>query len=46
MNELKCKCGGPGEPDHSCPYAEDVHGDTTKVCNCCDECRNECIMDI
>jgi len=42
----KCKCGKPGKPDHTCPFAEDVHDDDVSQCNCCDSCQHECAMDI
>lgn len=44
--ENKCDCGKEGEPEHTCPYREDVHGDYTTVCNCCVDCQNECCADI
>lgn len=31
---------------HSCPFSEDIVGDDTAICNCCDKCTNECAMDI
>ena len=46
IDYLVCKCGGVGQEDHVCPFAEDVHGDTQTLCNCCDDCQNECYMDI
>ncbi len=42
-----CKCGkNPEEASHTCPYSEDIHGDSESMCNCCDSCRHECAMDI
>lgn len=41
----KCKsfdCDNDAEELHSCPYAEDVHGDSESQCNCCESCRNKC----
>lgn len=47
VTENKCgRCEKPGEPDHSCPFAEEIHDNYDKQCNCCDECRHECLMDI
>ena len=43
---ILCKCGKPGEKDHTCPYAEDICGDNEFLCNCCSECEHECCMDI
>lgn len=31
-----------GVDDHTCPFAEDVNGDSETLCNCCDSCRGEC----
>lgn len=36
----------PAEPEHSCPYAEEISDDYETLCNCCDECRSECSMSI
>ncbi len=45
--QLKCQgCGGKGEEIHSCPYAEEINDNFQKICNCCDACRHECLMDI
>ena len=41
-----CRCGSPGEPSHTCPYAVDIHGDYEWTCNCCDGCTGECAADI
>jgi hypothetical protein len=49
-NELekkeKCKCGNSPQELHTCPYAEDVQGDSITLCNCCSDCENQCIADI
>lgn len=39
----KCMCCGTNDADelHSCPLAEEVHGDTTP-CNCCSTCSMNC----
>tara|TARA_R100001244_G_C5153594_1_gene130071 strand:+ start:484 stop:627 length:144 start_codon:yes stop_codon:yes gene_type:complete len=44
--ENKCKCGEDGRGKHTCPYAEDIGGDYETLCNCCDECQDQCCMDI
>lgn len=31
---------------HTCPFKEEIKNDTSSTCNCCDECRNECAMDV
>jgi hypothetical protein len=41
----KCTCGDYNE-SHTCPFAEDIHGDSESLCNCCDYCTHECAMDI
>ena len=42
----KCKCGNPGEEEHTCPYKEEINGNSKTLCNCCNKCRHECLMDI
>lgn len=42
----KCRCGKPGSPLHTCPFASDVENDNKSLCNCCDDCTSECAMDI
>lgn len=45
--EIKCDhCDNPGEELHACPFAEEIHGVTDEVCNCCSDCTYECAMDI
>ena len=39
------KCGKNPSKLDACPYDEDVN-DTKRECDCCDECRHECLMDI
>lgn len=39
-------CGGPGEAEHTCPYAEDINDDHVTLCSCCEVCRDECCDDI
>lgn len=41
----KCSCGAVGTEDHTCPYADELHGDTS-TCNCCDNCTKNCADDI
>lgn len=36
----------PAEEPHTCPYAEDVNDDHETLCDCCDECREQCANDI
>ena len=45
--EKMCKCGkNPAEEPHTCPYAEEIGGDSETLCTCCEDCRYECAMDI
>lgn len=30
---------------HTCPLEEDLYDDYVFACNCCDKCKNECLMD-
>ena len=30
---------------HTCPYKEEIRGDET-LCDCCDDCKSECNMEI
>lgn len=41
-----CQCGNPAERLHTCPYKEDINGDSETKCNCCVTCQNQCAMDI
>jgi len=31
---------------HTCPYAEDIDGDSETLCNCCDSCWSDCSDEI
>ena len=39
------KCGSPVKIEegtyHTCPYGEEIHGDS-RLCNCCDVCLRNC----
>lgn len=43
---LKCGCGNDGESSHTCPFKEEINGDSETECNCCDDCKHQCAMDI
>jgi len=45
-NDYICKCGGDGAGLHTCPFAEEIHDDHESLCNCCEECTENCAMDI
>jgi hypothetical protein len=40
------RCSNIAEPDHGCPYAEDINGNYDFKCNCCRDCIQECCDDI
>lgn len=43
----KCgNCDNEAQPLHTCPYNEDIHGDSETLCDCCSECEHQCAMDI
>lgn len=42
----KCRCGETSERLHTCPFAEEINGDSETLCNCCSECEHQCAMDI
>jgi len=35
-----------GEPEHTCPYQEEINDNHEVMCNCCDECRQQRVWDI
>lgn len=41
----KCKCGNPATEPHPCPSAVEIYDDESP-CNCCEDCEDECAMDI
>ena len=48
VGSIKCQTCGKNEAtdNHPCPFAEDVQGDNESMCNCCEECCNQCACDI
>jgi len=36
----------PAAEPHPCPYKKEINDDETTLCNCCEECKRECIDDI
>jgi len=43
----KCKCSvNDAQPDHTCPYRQDINDDNKTLCNCCDSCQQNCADDI
>ena len=41
-----CDCGNNVESLHTCPYREEINGDSETLCNCCSDCEHTCAMDI
>lgn len=39
-------CKGEPKDWHPCPFSVDVDGDDETLCNCCDECEDNCADDI
>lgn len=33
-------------PKHICPYKQDINDDSETLCNCCEECKEQCADDI
>ena len=46
MCDVDNYCDNEPKAPHTCPYREDVYGDYTTKCTCCDECRKQCAYDI
>jgi len=51
MTKKRCdrdSCENPVESDelHPCPFDEEINDNHDARCNCCEECTNECAMDI
>ena len=43
MKKLCDSCGkNPANEPDTCPYAKEFNYDEFGLCNCCDECRQEC----
>ena len=41
-----CKGANDATAAHTCPFAEEINDDHESLCNCCDECTQECAWDI
>jgi len=41
----ECDCGASAQPSHSCPFSSEICGNYD-LCNCCENCENQCAMDI
>jgi hypothetical protein len=41
----RCQYGVAQSP-HTCPFSEDIAGDSETLCTCCSECENQCCQDI
>lgn len=42
----KCRCGSEPASLHTCPYQEEINGDSEALCGCCSKCIQQCLMDI
>lgn len=40
------RCSNTATELHTCPYSEEIHSDSTSLCNCCEHCTGECAADI
>ncbi|KKL16607.1 hypothetical protein LCGC14_2493840 [marine sediment metagenome] len=40
------ECSNEAEPEHTCPFAEEVNGDYERMCECCAECTEACAESI
>lgn len=46
-NELCQKCKeGAAQLMHLCPCLHELNDDTETLCNCCEECQNDCSEEI
>ena len=43
--EIYCTCK-EGHEEHTCPYAEEIHGDSETLCTCCPYCESNCADEI
>lgn len=34
------------QEEHTCPYQSEINDDNESLCDCCDECTDNCLMDI
>jgi flavoprotein len=39
-------CGHTDARIGNCPYAADIHNDSTQRCKCCSDCMHQCALDI
>lgn len=42
----RADCKNPATELHTCPYKEEINGDKLTLCDCCSDCRQECVWDI
>jgi hypothetical protein len=36
----------PAQSDHPCPYQSEINDDEETLCDCCEDCAQECAWDI
>lgn len=49
MSQESCTCNSDDnlyDEGHTCPFAEEIHGDSETLCTCCAYCEHQCGMDI
>ena len=39
-------CTNPPDEEHTCPYQEEINGNSEFTCTCCAECRTACVWAI
>ncbi len=39
------KCNNPADDEDTCPFHLEIHDDDS-LCACCDDCRQQCALDI
>ncbi len=43
---MECdSCSNNADDEHECPFKSELNDDYT-LCNCCDQCTEQCMMDI
>jgi hypothetical protein len=47
INEIHINdLGREAQVPHACPFKEEIRGDETTLCECCENCTNQCARDI
>jgi hypothetical protein len=40
------KCDNPAMGTHLCPYKKEIYDDYDTLCTCCEECEDNCRLDV